>query len=113
MCKISPTYQLKWTNNLNLQEVVRVWFCNRRQKEKRINPPPNILGTSLLSPSPVVNLQQLQAQALASAAASTFTTTAATVNTPIIISTPSTTARSSAITSLSQEQVRCCINREV
>jgi class 2 POU domain transcription factor len=24
------------------KEVVRVWFCNRRQKEKRINPP----GTS-------------------------------------------------------------------
>ncbi|XP_025016747.1 protein nubbin isoform X2 [Tetranychus urticae] len=23
------------------KEVVRVWFCNRRQKEKRINPPPN------------------------------------------------------------------------
>lgn len=22
------------------KEVVRVWFCNRRQKEKRINPPP-------------------------------------------------------------------------
>jgi class 2 POU domain transcription factor len=25
---------------LNLErEVVRVWFCNRRQKQKRINPP--------------------------------------------------------------------------
>jgi hypothetical protein len=21
------------------KEVIRVWFCNRRQKEKRINPP--------------------------------------------------------------------------
>lgn len=28
------------------KEVVRVWFCNRRQKEKRINPPPNSSGTS-------------------------------------------------------------------
>ncbi|RWS29671.1 POU domain: class 2: transcription factor 1-like isoform X5 [Leptotrombidium deliense] len=27
------------------KEVVRVWFCNRRQKEKRINPPPNSTGT--------------------------------------------------------------------
>ena len=27
------------------KEVVRVWFCNRRQKEKRINPPPNSSGT--------------------------------------------------------------------
>ncbi|XP_055958717.1 POU domain, class 2, transcription factor 1 isoform X2 [Patella vulgata] len=27
-------------DNLNMEkEVVRVWFCNRRQKEKRINPP--------------------------------------------------------------------------
>lgn len=27
------------------KEVVRVWFCNRRQKEKRINPPPAALGS--------------------------------------------------------------------
>lgn len=27
------------------KEVVRVWFCNRRQKEKRINPPPSALGS--------------------------------------------------------------------
>ncbi|XP_059617790.1 protein nubbin [Phlebotomus argentipes] len=27
------------------KEVVRVWFCNRRQKEKRINPPPNSLDS--------------------------------------------------------------------
>lgn len=27
-------------DQLNMEkEVVRVWFCNRRQKEKRINPP--------------------------------------------------------------------------
>ncbi len=30
------------------KEVVRVWFCNRRQKEKRINPPS---GSSLMSMS--------------------------------------------------------------
>ncbi|GAB0091323.1 POU domain protein [Sergentomyia squamirostris] len=27
------------------KEVVRVWFCNRRQKEKRINPPPNSMDS--------------------------------------------------------------------
>lgn len=27
------------------KEVVRVWFCNRRQKEKRINPPAAALGS--------------------------------------------------------------------
>lgn len=27
-------------DQLNMEkEVIRVWFCNRRQKEKRINPP--------------------------------------------------------------------------
>ena len=27
------------------KEVVRVWFCNRRQKEKRINPPASGIGS--------------------------------------------------------------------
>ncbi|KAG8226842.1 hypothetical protein J437_LFUL004083 [Ladona fulva] len=31
------------------KEVVRVWFCNRRQKEKRINPP----NASIGSPTPI------------------------------------------------------------
>ncbi|XP_071455041.1 LOW QUALITY PROTEIN: protein nubbin-like [Hetaerina americana] len=31
------------------KEVVRVWFCNRRQKEKRINPP----ATGMGSPTPI------------------------------------------------------------
>ena len=30
-------------DNLNMEkEVIRVWFCNRRQKEKRINPPSSL-----------------------------------------------------------------------
>ncbi|CAH0560570.1 unnamed protein product [Brassicogethes aeneus] len=33
------------------KEVVRVWFCNRRQKEKRINPPSSAMG----SPCSVAN----------------------------------------------------------
>ncbi len=34
-------------DNLNMEkEVVRVWFCNRRQKQKRINPPASIFTTS-------------------------------------------------------------------
>ncbi|KAK6636223.1 hypothetical protein RUM43_009881 [Polyplax serrata] len=33
-------------DNLTMEkEVVRVWFCNRRQKEKRINPPASTLGS--------------------------------------------------------------------
>ncbi|XP_048054254.1 POU domain, class 2, transcription factor 1a isoform X2 [Megalobrama amblycephala] len=34
-------------DQLNMEkEVVRVWFCNRRQKEKRINPPSSCMGSS-------------------------------------------------------------------
>ncbi|XP_013414918.2 POU domain, class 2, transcription factor 1 [Lingula anatina] len=43
-------------DSMNMEkEVVRVWFCNRRQKEKRINPPSNTLmnHTSLSMPSPL------------------------------------------------------------
>ncbi|XP_032685675.1 POU domain protein 2-like isoform X2 [Odontomachus brunneus] len=37
------------------KEVVRVWFCNRRQKEKRINPPTAAMGSpTLASPAPSV-----------------------------------------------------------
>ncbi|CAG0890018.1 unnamed protein product [Darwinula stevensoni] len=36
------------------KEVVRVWFCNRRQKEKRINPPSSTFGSTspTMTPSP-------------------------------------------------------------
>ena len=35
------------SDGLNMEkEVVRVWFCNRRQKEKRINPPSSCLTLS-------------------------------------------------------------------
>ncbi|PNF37309.1 hypothetical protein B7P43_G00443, partial [Cryptotermes secundus] len=38
------------------KEVVRVWFCNRRQKEKRINPPSAAMGSptvcSVAGPNP-------------------------------------------------------------
>ncbi|XP_011061852.1 PREDICTED: POU domain, class 2, transcription factor 2-like isoform X1 [Acromyrmex echinatior] len=37
------------------KEVVRVWFCNRRQKEKRINPPTAAMGSpTMTSPAPSV-----------------------------------------------------------
>ncbi|XP_060531592.1 POU domain protein 2-like isoform X2 [Cylas formicarius] len=34
------------------KEVVRVWFCNRRQKEKRINPPPAAMGSPCSTANP-------------------------------------------------------------
>ncbi|XP_011878948.1 PREDICTED: POU domain protein 2-like isoform X1 [Vollenhovia emeryi] len=33
------------------KEVVRVWFCNRRQKEKRINPPTAAIGSPTMTSS--------------------------------------------------------------
>lgn len=47
------------------KEVVRVWFCNRRQKEKRINPPAAALGSPTSSPGGVA-IQVASAAALAS-----------------------------------------------
>ncbi|KAM8976951.1 POU domain, class 2, transcription factor 1 [Pelodytes ibericus] len=47
-------------DQLNMEkEVIRVWFCNRRQKEKRINPPSSGLSSSPIkamfsSPTPLV-----------------------------------------------------------
>ena len=32
------------------KEVVRVWFCNRRQKEKRMTPPTGVMGEMMMSP---------------------------------------------------------------
>lgn len=46
------------------KEVIRVWFCNRRQKEKRINPPSSGLSSNspikamFPSPTPMVRLQE-------------------------------------------------------
>lgn len=46
------------------KEVVRVWFCNRRQKEKRINPPaamgsPNSNGTNMFMNNPTLSTSPL------------------------------------------------------
>ncbi|KAJ8721143.1 hypothetical protein PYW07_001918 [Mythimna separata] len=64
------------------KEVVRVWFCNRRQKEKRINPPAgesalggaphphaHALHAAALQPLPLQPLQPLQPLALLARAA--------------------------------------------
>lgn len=45
------------------REVVRVWYCNRRQKEKRVNPSEsdspidNMFGFSSLSPSSSIKME--------------------------------------------------------
>ena len=37
-------------DNLNMEkEVIRVWFCNRRQKEKRINPPSSFSSMQMMN----------------------------------------------------------------
>ena len=41
------------------KEVVRVWFCNRRQKEKRMNPSTNYSPSGSPSPGPYMGSQSL------------------------------------------------------
>lgn len=58
------------------KEVVRVWFCNRRQKEKRINPPSSLTGPQLqivqslgVTGTPATSNQILNSAAMAAVAA--------------------------------------------
>lgn len=54
-------------DSLNMEkEVVRVWFCNRRQKEKRINPPPAFSAGTLQMVSPQSLLTTLPVTAISS-----------------------------------------------
>ncbi|KAK3082732.1 hypothetical protein FSP39_003785 [Pinctada imbricata] len=47
-------------DSLNMEkEVVRVWFCNRRQKQKRINPPSNLSSPISAPLSPPMSMQVL------------------------------------------------------
>ncbi|TSV41651.1 POU domain, class 2, transcription factor 1 [Bagarius yarrelli] len=71
-------------DQLNMEkEVIRVWFCNRRQKEKRINPPSSGSAAStpikaIFSPStPLVRYiyQDVQAPSTASLVTSSTSTT--------------------------------------
>ena len=41
ICMLGESLQME-------KEVVRVWFCNRRQKEKRINPPSSLTSAQLM-----------------------------------------------------------------
>lgn len=50
------------------REVVRVWFCNRRQKQKRINPSPPPSNTFALSSAPQPVVQCFTSAGAASAA---------------------------------------------
>ncbi|XP_078451900.1 POU domain, class 2, transcription factor 1-like isoform X8 [Lampetra planeri] len=65
------------------KEVVRVWFCNRRQKEKRINPPANTLVESTNSNAVVSFNTAMMPHSGTSLGNSTVVTTAALPSTPI------------------------------
>uniref|UniRef100_A0A8D0HGI6 POU domain protein n=1 Tax=Sphenodon punctatus TaxID=8508 RepID=A0A8D0HGI6_SPHPU len=87
---------------LNMEkEVIRVWFCNRRQKEKRINPcsttpmlptqskPPGYSPHLVTNPGTGVSLSLSQAS-------SSLSTTVTTLSPAICSLTPSRTSRSDA-----------------
>ncbi|XP_023234572.1 POU domain protein 2-like isoform X2 [Centruroides sculpturatus] len=68
------------------KEVVRVWFCNRRQKEKRINPPSTVTAPQAL-PSPVTPPAVAISMAAAAASLGISPTSAATA-TSLGVTTP-------------------------
>ncbi|XP_070201965.1 POU domain, class 2, transcription factor 3L-like isoform X2 [Littorina saxatilis] len=66
-------------DNLNMEkEVVRVWFCNRRQKEKRINPPSSYASSAMQIVANQGLLTQLPMSPISTAVTSISTTTPAT-----------------------------------
>uniref|UniRef100_A0AAY4EVY2 POU domain protein n=1 Tax=Denticeps clupeoides TaxID=299321 RepID=A0AAY4EVY2_9TELE len=87
---------------LNMEkEVVRVWFCNRRQKEKRINPPSSCTTTPIKAlyspPATVVRLKRTVTTNGTSVISTTApsATPAPNVTSPLL--TPSSTAVTQAI----------------
>lgn len=69
------------------KEVVRVWFCNRRQKEKRINPPSTVTTPQQALPSPVTPPAVAISMAAAAASLGISPTSAATA-TSLGVTTP-------------------------
>ncbi|RXM36922.1 POU domain, class 2, transcription factor 1 [Acipenser ruthenus] len=83
-------------DQLNMEkEVIRVWFCNRRQKEKRINPP----SSGSMSSTPIKAIFPNSATLVPSTASLVTSTTGigSATNTASVIST--TPVASSAVTS--------------
>ncbi|XP_022108357.1 POU domain protein 2-like isoform X12 [Acanthaster planci] len=79
------------------KEVVRVWFCNRRQKEKRINPPTvNLANLSYNGASPLVSPS---AATSAAATASQLNSNHGTGGLPI--GSPITTTNAALVTGIS------------
>ena len=73
-------------DSLNMEkEVVRVWFCNRRQKEKRINPPTSYSSSMQVMAASQGLLTHVPVSSLTSSVnpviSTTTTTTAATAST--------------------------------
>ncbi|KAJ8013258.1 hypothetical protein DPEC_G00051390 [Dallia pectoralis] len=67
-------------DQLNMEkEVIRVWFCNRRQKEKRINPPSSGHSNAGTGNTPIKSIFSASSP-LVTSTASLLTSTTATVN---------------------------------
>ncbi|KAL0963516.1 hypothetical protein UPYG_G00307450 [Umbra pygmaea] len=67
-------------DQLNMEkEVIRVWFCNRRQKEKRINPPSSGHGNTGLGSTPIKSIFSPTSPLVASTASILTSTTPTTL----------------------------------
>lgn len=103
-------------DQLNMEkEVVRVWFCNRRQKEKRINPPSSSANKALYSPSKTMvssggsMVSNVAQTTLANSTSPRLTGTptmggATSVVTPVISSAPPTVTTGAPISSMAMSQ---------
>ncbi|KAL3886824.1 hypothetical protein ACJMK2_026789 [Sinanodonta woodiana] len=86
LCNPKPTSEeiTLLADNLSMEkEVIRVWFCNRRQKEKRINPPSSSNSSVMIS-----GLNLPSSQMVSVSSANTSSSSGLTINsTPLNIST--------------------------
>ncbi|KAK3601163.1 hypothetical protein CHS0354_019162 [Potamilus streckersoni] len=89
LCNPKPTSEeiTLLADNLSMEkEVIRVWFCNRRQKEKRINPPSSSNSSVMISGLNLPTSQMTQMVSVSSP--STTSSSGITINsTPLNIST--------------------------
>ncbi|XP_013792260.1 POU domain, class 2, transcription factor 1-like, partial [Limulus polyphemus] len=86
------------------KEVVRVWFCNRRQKQKRINPPTSMIGPFPTITSSVTPTNLSVAVAAAASLGVSLDTTSPSSSLPVTSTASSVSRVRAALTPISSAQ---------